>query len=159
MATRTTMKNLTPVIQARIDQMIGRYAPGDPRLKEALARIGTMLEGEIKLNIRRKKIIDTGRLINSIQWRYTTDGISVGSFGVPYAAIHEFGSKDVKRDQIRAMFASLRDAGKLDGERVSKNVVQFSGPAITFRARPFIRPAVRKKKARIVKIIQDLVRQ
>jgi phage gpG-like protein len=158
MAKRVGLNDLTPEIQARIDRMISKYSPSDPRMKEALIRIGSMLEGEIKLNIRRKKIIDTGSLFNSIKWQFTQGGIEVGSYGIPYAAIHEFGSKDVKAVQIRAMFASMDRAGKLDGARVSKNVLDFSGPTITFRARPFIRPAVKKKKDRIVKIIQDLVK-
>lgn len=153
-------EGLTPLVkdlESRIDNLISRYSPTDPKMKEALIRIGVMLEGEIKLNIRRKKIIDTGALFNSIKWKFVQDGIEVGSFGVPYAAIHEFGSKDVKDVQRRAMFASMRDAGKLDGARVSKNILDFSGPTITFKARPFIRPAVKKKKKRIVKIMQDLL--
>ena len=158
MAKTVSMGNLTAELEGRITNLLNRYAPEDPRLKEGLIRIGVMLEGEIKLNIRKKKIIDQSHLMNSIKWKFTQGGIEVGSYGVPYAAINEFGSKDVKPAQIRAMFASLRDAGKLDGDRVTKGVLDFSGPTISWRERPFIRDAIKKRRPRIVKIIQDIIR-
>lgn len=124
-----------------------------------MLRIGLLLEAETKLNIRRKGIIDTGRLLNSIRTEFYTRGdvvgVRVGSFGVPYAAMHEFGGAFTDR-QRRAMFASLRDRGRLGANRktVDKGVIQGS----RFRDRPYIRPAVATHKARILDIIRGLFR-
>jgi len=97
MAKEVALGNLEKELESRALMKIRRYSPNDPRLREALLRIGIMLEAQIKMNIQFRKLIDTGRLLNSIRYELRREGsrnaLVVGSFGVPYAAIHEFGGK------------------------------------------------------------------
>lgn len=156
---KVLLKDLSLEIERRIQAKIARFEPDSPQLREALLRIGFLLEAEAKLNARRQGIIDTGRLINSIRSQFyrraNSVGITVGSFGVPYAAMHEFGGPFTDR-QRRAMFASLRDRGKLGPRsvRVSKGIIQGN----RFVARPYLRPALQKHRGRILDIIRDLLR-
>lgn len=64
--------------------------------RKAFIEIGVGLSARMKKNYLATGLrIRTGNLINSIGWelfsRADGEGVSVGSFGVPYAAIHEFG--------------------------------------------------------------------
>jgi phage gpG-like protein len=146
-------------LQRRIAARMRRVEPNSAELRETMLRIGFILEAQTKLNIRRQGIIDTGRLFNSIRSEfYQRDsrvGIRVGSFGVPYAALHEFGGPFTDR-QRRAMFQSLKDRGKLvRGRRgQDKNVVQGG----RFLARPYLMPAVRTHTPRILELIRELFR-
>lgn len=153
--TKIALPSLAHELELRIQKRIRRYQPGDKRLKEALLRIGFLLEGEAKLNVRRKGIIDTGRLLNSIRHELfrtkTTAGVRVGSFGVPYAKLHEFGGPFTDRMR-RAMFAKFKDEGRTN--RINKNVIQ--GHRVIDR--PYLRPALAKHKNRIVQIIIDMMR-
>jgi len=157
MATGIPLKDLGTELERRIAARMKQFEPDSPKLKEALLRIGFLIENEAKRNIRRQGAIDTGSLLNSVQSHFFKDGdrtgIQVGSFGVPYAAINEFGGPFTDR-QRRAMFAALRDRGKLGRDRVSKGVISGG----TYRARPYLMPAVKAHKQRIIEIIRGLFR-
>ena len=147
-------------LERRIRSRLSRFDPESPELKAALMRIGILIESQAKINLRRAGIIDTGRLINSIRHELYTKGTKVGvragSFGVPYAALHEFGGPFTDR-QRRAMFASLRDRGKLGPKsaKVDKNVIEGG----RFRARPYLGPAVLAMKPRIMEILRGLLKK
>jgi len=154
---KVLLKNLGNEIERRILMRVRKLNPDSLELRETLLRIGILLETEMKFNIRRKQIVDTGRLINSIRHelyqRGDTVGVRVGSFGVPYAAQNEFGGPFTD-NQRRAMFASLRRTGKLRRDRVSKGVIRGN----TFSARPFLRPAVETHRQRIIEIFKTFLR-
>jgi len=159
MATRVKLTSLSAELERRIRVRLRTIEPDSPRMRETLIRIGFLLEAETKLNIVRKHIVDTGRLLNSIKHELfqkgTQVGVRVGSFGVPYAAIHEFGG--IFRDDMRrAMFASLRDKGRLGPEKQGQNKGVITGGLV--RARPFLRPAIRRQKRKIIEILKDMVR-
>jgi len=152
------LRNLTAELERRILKRVRVYEPGSPQLKEALLRIGFLVEAQTKINIRNQGIVDTGRLFNSIRSEYYRDGnrvgIRTGSFGVPYARQHEFGGTFTNQ-QRRAMFADLRDRGKLGpGKGIDKGIVQ--GNRII--ARPYLRPAILMHTNRILDIIRGLFR-
>lgn len=152
------LTHLGAELERRIALRMQRYAPDDPKLKEAMLRIGFIIEAQAKLNIRRHGAVDTGRLMNSIRSEFYTRGtrvgIKVGSFGIPYASMNEFGGT-FSDQQRRAMFASLRDRGKLGpGKGVDKGVVQGG----RFMARPYLRPAIMTHRSRIIDIIRGLFR-
>lgn len=154
---KVQLRNLGDELERRVIERLKRLNPNSLELREALLRIGIMLETEIKFNIRRKQIVDTGRLLNSIKHELyikgTTAGVQVGAFGVPYAAQHEFGGPFTDH-QRRAMFASLRRTGKLQRQKANKGVIRGN----TFAARPFMRPAVRVLQPRIIDILRSYVR-
>ena len=158
MADKIPLTALGTEIERRVRARLNRYAPDSPQIREALLRIGLLVEAEAKLTARRKGIIDTGRLINSIRHeiyqRGTKSGVTIGSFGVPYAAMHEFGGPFTDQ-QRKAMFASLRDRGKLGPTRkAGKGIIQGSH----FMARPYLAPSVEKHKDRIINILRNIFR-
>ncbi len=99
------------IVIARLENLRQLSGGDNPKLRAALIRIGSVLEAETKLNISRQKMTKSGRLLNSIKYemiqtaRGTT--LQVGSFGIKYAAINEYGGK-LSADEIRAMFASFK---------------------------------------------------
>jgi len=159
LAKRIPLTNLSDELEARIYRRLRANEPNSPKMREALLRIGFMVENQAKLNVRRQGVIDTGRLFNSIRsifyQRGDHVGISVGAFGVPYASMHEFGGIYTAR-QRRAMFASLRERGKIGkgGSGINKGVLV--GDRLI--ARPYLRPAVLTQRNRILDIIRDLYR-
>ena len=160
MATKVPLTQLSLELERRIQAKLSRYSPDSPELKAAFFRIAILVESQAKINIRRAGIIDTGRLLNSIRHEFYQDkdkvGVRIGPFGVPYAALHEFGGHFSDR-QRRAMFASLRDRGKLGPKsvKVNKNVIEGN----TWRARPYLGPAVAAMKPRIIEILRGILKK
>ena len=169
--------------EKRILDRLKRFEPGSRQIKEALLRIGIMLQTQIKLNIRSRGLIDTGRLINSIKYKIyansSTSKVEVGSYGVPYAAIHEFGGDITPRnarfltiplsDEFRGRSARDFDdlfvkkiGGKLFLVRNRKGGgLQFAyvlRSSVHIPPRPYMRPALKQKQDDIVKIISGLFR-
>lgn len=136
-----------------VRKMSKRLQPREITMRRALTEIGILVSREAKINARRKRIIDSGRLINSIRYEFFTEnnkpGILIGSFGVPYAAINEFGGPFTDR-QRRAMFAALGRAGKLKKNYAPKGVIVGN----RYRKRPYLIPAVRENTNRIVDILR-----
>lgn len=156
MAEIVRLPELGEAIRQRLMVRLAKLKPGSPEMMRILTRIGMRLEQETKLNIRKQAIIDTGNLFNSIRYQIsqTATGmrLSVGSFGVRYAKIHEFGYPVMGPRQRAAMFARLREEGKIG--RPGKGVV-FAG---TFRARPYLRPAFDKVTQDFDREIRELLR-
>lgn len=141
-------------LMARLRARAAGLSPSSPELKKAFGAIGLMVTARARMNIRRKGIIDTGRLLNSMRFEMFSEGdvagIRAGSFGVPYAAMHEFGGKFTER-QRRAMFWNL---GRRGGpKRPSKGVVRGGH----FRARPYLRPAVAESRAFILAALRSVM--
>lgn len=171
--------DLTLKIEKRIISRLQRFEGDDPKLREALFKIGYLLEAQIKLNIRSNKLIDTGRLINSIRSEVSKDGLTVGSYGVPYAAIHEFGGT-INAKNSRYLTIPLSDEFKgrsarefsdlftkkvgnrlFLARRTEDGKLQFCyllRESVTMASRPYMRPALEKHKKRIVEILMELIR-
>ena len=153
---RIKLARLGDEIQRRLERRLDQYQVGSPEFTRLLTTLAMRLEMETKLNVRREGIIDTGRLFNSIQAKIrqstNTASVQVGSFGVPYARIHEFGKSDMGPRQRAAMFARLREEGKIG--KPGKGVIF----ARSFRARPYLRPAFRKVIGNIDRLLRDLIR-
>lgn len=136
----------------RIRAKTKRYRFNNSESQERLVRIALLLENQTKLNIRRQGIVDTGNLLNSIQSSVvaneTSAIIQYGSYGVVYAALHEFGGPFTDRMR-RAMFAKLRarNAPKKPGKGLVKGGMM--------KARPYIRPSVIQQRRRILEILKS----
>jgi hypothetical protein len=149
-------------IIADLQKRLDASSPSSEPVKRAMMRIGALLVGQMKLNIRRKRIIDQGRLLNSMRFQFarpeqgsTELGLRmlIGSFGVPYAAMHEFGGT-YRQQQMRAMFVALKKRGKLKkGKGGGKGIMQGR----YLRARPYIRPAWERHKERVGILIQQSI--
>lgn len=134
----------------RLRQRIAALSPDSPEMKTALTRIGTVLSSEAKLNIRRNRLIDTGRLVNSIHWKLFTGndsvGVEVGSYGVPYARVHEFGFRgivQVPQHRRRAPSGTVHS-------------VRSHSRKANIQARPYLRPAIKKHRRFIVDLIASV---
>lgn len=127
----------------RINRMKAATDPSSPQIRQAFIRIGTVLQAQIRLNIDRYNVRDTGYLRQSIAYQIQQSGdaafLSVGSYGVKYAAQNEFGGP-MTRQQVRAMFANMRGQKKRSGKgivRINKDGTGYWKP------RPFIRDALK----------------
>lgn len=147
---------------ARINRMKAMSDPKSPEVRAALIRIGTVLQAQIRLNIDRYNVRgNTGYLRQSIAYKIEQSGnaafLTVGSFGVKYAAQNEFGG-DMTKAQVRRMFVELRDQGRLNKSArgaSGKGVVRVNRDGTGYwRPRPFLRDAMRTHAA----FIRDTIR-
>jgi len=102
-----------------------------------------------------KTLIDRQHLLRSIVYQANPRGVVVGSNGVPYAAIHQFGGQIEQRayarkvafrrvkgknavDQVfsRSLFAIMK--GKRAHKRVTLQDIEFPARTITMPARPYL---------------------
>lgn len=146
----------TRVTLNRIKDALRKTQPGSTTITGALQRIGNLIVAAAKINARAKGVFDSGNLINKIRWEYDStpdkDGILVGVFGVKYAAMNEFGGPFTDR-QRRAMFAALRFKGGPGAQPKKAPVIQGNH----WRARPYLGPAFRSNKNRILEIMRSAI--
>lgn len=144
------------ILSKRLQRRIGAIDPKSQRMREALTRAGILVTNEAKVNATRQGIVDRGSLRRSINYELvdsgSVSGVIISPFGTRYAAIHEFGGPFTKLMR-KAMFATLRDAGKLNKVATRKNVVVGR----TFRARPYLGPALKSNADKVIKLIQSAV--
>ena len=144
---------------ARLERVKTSLNPTSPEMKAVLTRIGLVLQAEMRLNIGRHKMIDRGRLLNSIKYEIEQSGdtafLSVGSYGVRYAAMNEFGGA-MSRAQVRAMFVALREQnGRV--KRAGKGIVTINADGTGWwKERPYIRPAIIKHREFILDMLRTL---
>ena len=140
----------------RIQTQTSKMAPGSPHLKEALTRIGLYVSALAKINVRRHGLIDTGRLINSLRYEFfkkgSIEGVQIGSFNVPYAAVHEFGYRGTQRVPSFSRTQTQAFGRPMDPKTV---VVQEHSRQMNIRKRAFLRPAVTTSRTFII----DTLRQ
>jgi hypothetical protein len=134
--------------------------PSSPELKKALTRIGGVLQGTMRMNIVRMKAVDNGGLLNSIQYQIDDQTLSVGSYGIPYAARNEYGGPMTHR-QVAAMFYYMRQASKLTS--VDKSEKNSAYPVVTihnglgyWRPRPFIGDALKNKRDFVIRTLRKV---
>lgn len=146
--------NTKDLIQRLIDKR-GKMTPGSPEMAAAFNRIGMLVVARAKLIVRQKGMIDSGRLLNSLRYEIEKKGdtysLVMGSFGVPYAALNEFGGPFTSRMR-RAMFYHMKRRG--GPPRPSKGVITGQ----RYKARPYLRPAVRESRTSITEIMQGVYR-
>ncbi len=146
---------------SKLQDKTAELAPDSPRLKDAFVRIGLLVSATAKLEARRQRIGDTGKLINSIRYELftkgTTTGVSIGPFGTHYAKYHEYGAV-LPPNAVRAMFAAMRQRSQFRHQVAGKGV--FTGNAKTggrLKARPFMRPALYKNQKFIIDTLRAAV--
>ena len=141
----------------RLNEMIKNAQPDSLALRTALTRIGTRLITRAQYNIQRggdppsgKPIVDTGNLRKSIRYEFfrTSDnfGIKFGSFGVPYAAVHEFGFRGIVN--VKAHTRMVRGSSEPSNVRAHSRFMNI-------RARPYLRPAISYQVDDLLQILQE----
>lgn len=140
----------------RFVRVLESLSPDSPQLQGFMARIGADIVSRARANIVRNRIVDSGRLLNSIAFRMErgTEGLAVyaGAFGVRHAAVHEFGMRYTPA-MMRAMFASLNNRGLL-GKRPGKGLLVGG----VLPPRPYLRPAFRDSTENFSQKLRDYLR-
>jgi len=119
----------------------------DRETAQKFVRIALLLENQTKINVRRRGLVDTGALLNSITSsvvRLKSDSARIewGSVGVRYAATHEFGLKGT----INIPSHSRNRSG-------NTHTVKTHSRKVNFRERPYIRPSLIQQRRKILKIL------
>lgn len=144
------MSDYTRII-SRLENL--KVPPED--LKAFLFLIGSRIASRTKQNIVNQRIVDTGRLLNSISWKVTDEGdtikLEVGSYNTVYAALHEFGMLYTPA-MMRAMFASFKERGLQDrpGKGLMHN--RYLPP------RPYLSPAFHGETQSLAQQLRDFMR-
>jgi phage gpG-like protein len=117
-----------------------------PEMTAAMTNIGTVVMSQTVQNIRANKLVDRGPLMISIKYIVARinkkDSVLVGSFGIPYAAIHEYGFKGI-------MYVRQHTRRGFNVKAHERNV--------NVPARPYLRPAFVKHGDLIIDIIRRAV--
>lgn len=133
------MANNTDVFVIRVTEAMAAYSANSPVMQRFMVRLGADIVARARSNIVRERIVDTGRLLNSISFRLESSAdtltLYAGAFGVRHAALMEFGGRYTPA-MMRAMFASLRNRGLL-GKRPGKGLLVGG----VLPPRPYLRPA------------------
>lgn len=79
-------------------------------------------------------------------------GVRVGSFGVPYAAIHEFGFKGVVRVPAHQRSITRAFGRPIEPRSVS---VRPHSRRMNIRKRPYVGPALEQRRDLILKILSS----
>lgn len=160
MAKVVKIGDLATVLEQRIAARLSVFKSDDPRIPEVLTRIGAMVERQAKIHVRRQHLIDTGTLFNSIKYRLlaksnNVSAVEVGSYGVPYAAAHEFGF-----DGIVNVRSFTRQQVTAFGRRIPAKPVTVAAHtrAMHVRKRPYLRPALTDTREKIIDLIRSLYR-
>ena len=132
--------------------------PNSAKIRQAFLRIGSVLQAQMRTNVTGQGLIDTGNLRARILYRVTQTKdsavLEVGSFGVPYAAIHEFGYKGPQSVPAHQRFMSIAFGRAMKNPRkvdISAHIRQQNIPA-----RPYVRPALQKHQNFILDIIRQI---
>lgn len=151
------------LVMNRLLRIIETTAPGSNKESIAYHRIGQVLQAQTVSYITRlprpqksgkANLIDTGYLRNSINYKIYSDRVEVGSYGVPYAAFHEFGFHGVKQ-VMQHMRLQTTAFGKVLKE--PKNVqVSAHQKKINYAGNPYLRPAFIRQYKKINEIVQSI---
>lgn len=124
---------------AQILLRLRMVSPKGPSLERALTRIGGLVELKIKSNLSNRGMVDSGALTNSIRYEVkmypgdTGGEVTIGSYGVKYARIQEYGGTIFPRN------AAPNYARRLSipiSNRAKKESRQGRGPGLYGRQSP-----------------------
>ena len=130
-----------------VDKMMQRLQDAGMSGTTSLVQGGGVIEAHAKINLNSQGLHKTGQLANSIQvYDKEAWSVKVGSVGVIYAAIHEFGGV-IKAKRVKAL------------HWVGEDGKDYFAKSVRIPARPYLRPAVDENKSQIIKAIADDIRR
>lgn len=168
------------ILAARIAKKFSRFQTSDKDFRTAMLRVATLIEAQAVLNIRTKLNRNSkGALRASIGHRFESrNTLLVGSFGIPYARIHEFGgtitpktarklaipiNKEFEGRRARDVPGLFRGKGRsndilfkknADGSIMAAFVLKDS---VTIPPRPYLAPAIRSTRQRAIGIMANVI--
>ena len=142
-------KVMTSLIKKKVNK---RFS--DKEIKKKAIRIGNLLVLQTKVNIKRAGLIDTGRLLNSIDYKARSVKnrlrIEFGSYAVRYAAVHEFGFHGM----VTIPAHSRTRAGKTHNVRAHTRNMN-TNPVTSSGMDGYIRPSLVQRRSQILKILLE----
>ena len=84
-------ENPGEAISRELERLAQKLSPTSRPMQITLIRIANKIVNDAKRNVANVLTMRSGRLRRSISFKLTDKGVKIGAFGVPYAAIHEFG--------------------------------------------------------------------
>lgn len=142
-------KVMTSLIKQKVNK---RFS--DKAIKKKAIRIGNLLVLQTKVNIKRAGLIDTGRLLNSIDYKARSVKsrlrIEFGSYAVRYAAVHEFGFHGM----VTIPAHRRTRAGKTHNVRAYTRNMN-TNPVTSSGMDGYIRPSLVQRRSQILKILLE----
>lgn len=139
----------------RLKERSKRLAPDSPEIAKRFHIIGSALSALMIQNAERQRLRRTGNLIRSLRYDITRRGdtsiLLVGSFGVPYAAVHEFGFQGNVNIRSHLVRAHARR-----GRQIKAHQRSAHSRFMRIRERPYVRPAWDKYKVRAYEILRGI---
>jgi len=139
-------RNLENILKKLGDNQLEISARDNPAGKAALIKSANLIINQAKLNIRSWGLIDTGRLLNSLRYEFYRPenkdslGVRIGSFGVPYAAVWEFG---------------FHGTVAVRGHTRMGNNVRAHSRKMSVPKKPYLLPAYEANKLRVRQLITE----
>ncbi len=139
------MKIVVSWDSSQVLNALGKLRKPDSATARALQAGALVVERHAKTNIEKHGLHKTGALVNSIIVKESTPTYAlVGSVGIIYAAVHEFGATIYpKRAKMLSWIGE-------DGERIFAKRVRIP-------ARPYLRPALDENIEEIKNVIAQVV--
>jgi hypothetical protein len=140
-------------ILKRISDRNAAFKPDSPQILRALTLIGMRVSSLAKLKATQKGIEDSGHLKAATSYEFYKEGgingVRVGTFGVRYAAMNEFGGR-ISPEQFRALCWAINE--KHGRDYTPKGIINKG----YWKPRPYLRPAFIGSRAYISDRIAEI---
>lgn len=163
------------ILASRLRRLFGLTDPSSPKVKAAMTRAAAIIVADAKLNVRAKLNRDSdGHLDNSIGYRFLSPfEVLIGSFGIPYARIHEYGGTITPKEAkalaipIDPRFKGRRAKNVENLFRLKDILYQKRGKgliaafvlkkSVFIPPRPWLTPAFITRRKRVNEILNSIV--
>lgn len=164
------MANPGEAISRELQRLAQEVSPDSRTMQILLIRIANKIVNDAKKNVAQVLVMRSGKLRRSIGFKLREGGVDIGSFGVPYANIHEFGGRITPKGrkfltipQERAFIGRSAlnfdlSFGRLDGKPYlftkQKTAAYRLVRQVTIPARPYLRPAFEENEEFAIDLIR-----
>lgn len=167
-------RNPAQEINRELARLARKISPDSRLMQITLIRIGTKIVNDAKRNAQQVMTMRTGKLLRSINFRFVKDGIEIGTFGIPYGRIQEFGGVITPRRRAfltipadkpfenRSALSFDLKFGRIPKPGGKPYLLTKQGRAayrlvrrVELKPRPFLGPAIKKNEQFAIEIIQE----
>lgn len=170
------MANPADKINQALAKLARDVSPDSRAMQVTLIRIANKIVNDAKRNAANVMTMRTGKLMRSIQFRMTEGGVEIGTFGIPYGRIQEFGGAitpkkrrfltipaDKPFEKRSALNFDLR-FGRIPPRGGKPYLFTPQGTAayrlvrrVTLKARPFLGPAIRANERFAIDLLEEMI--
>lgn len=167
------------IFSKRMNNFLSSFDYSSPYMQEMFLRITLKLQTNIKLNIKKQKLIDQGNLINKVNYNLSsaTQGFVNLSIDAIYAAIHEYGgtirpvkrkwltipaSKKYRRVNPRDLNLTFIQTERVKAyliDKKSNQIAYILRKLVNIPARPYLRPGIIDTMNDAIRITKETIDQ